>query len=58
MFILLVSNVILAVIIRDLKKQRDVYYSNYKNCLLALKEHDKELAKYLESRDEKKRTLY
>ena len=35
------------------RMQRDIYYSNYRNCLLALKEHDPKLAKYLE-REEKK----
>lgn len=30
-----------------LKKERDIYYSNYQNCLLALKEHDPKLARYL-----------
>ena len=39
------------------KMERDIYYSNYRNCLLALKEHDKDLAKYLE-REERKRKHY
>lgn len=31
-------------------KQRDVYYSNYQNCLLALGDLDPSLKEYLESR--------
>jgi hypothetical protein len=34
-----------------LKQERDIYYSNYQNCLLALKEHDPKLAKYLKEQE-------
>lgn len=46
--ILLTFIAMLSYALYDCIKQRDIYYSNYKNCLLALKEHDPKLAKYLD----------
>lgn len=33
-------------------KDKKIYYSNYKNCLLALSEYDKSLAEYLSKEGE------
>ena len=34
----------------QVNQDKKIYYSNYKNCLLALAEYDKGLAEYLEKR--------
>ena len=34
-------------------KQRNIYYNNYKQCLMVLSESDPELKKHLEGKDEK-----
>ena len=33
-------------------KQRNIYYNNYKQCLMVLSESDPELKRYLEEKDE------
>ena len=33
-------------------KQRNIYYNNYKQCLMVLSESDPELKRYLEGKDE------
>jgi len=54
--ILLAFIAMLSYALHDCTKQRNIYYSNYRNCLLALKEHDPKLSAYMEEREKNEKS--
>lgn len=49
--LLIIYSVVVTYTCFKLMKENKIYYSNYKNALKALAEYDKELARYLESKE-------
>ena len=49
-FILLTIIACLIVRLYQVNQEKKIYYSNYKNCLMALGEYDPKLKAYLESK--------
>lgn len=49
--ILLLTTLLLIYKMLDYKEKYQLYYNNYKQCLLALQEYDPKLKAYLESKE-------